>query len=89
MARTNKKAKAAAAAKELTLKEVGDKLLEDAKGRFEGIIILGVTGADTPIDISTNVPQYAWLHHMLQKTGFELLLHEKNAIEAKNKDVAV
>lgn len=65
-------------------KAQANKILDDSKNKFDAVVVIGVVNNKENIDVNTNVPQYAWLHHVLQKTVFELLLHEKEEMIKKN-----
>ena len=58
-------------------KEVDSKL-DEAKGKFTAIAVVGVT-EDGSFDLLTNVSQYSYLQWLLNKGSFELFIHEKNA----------
>lgn len=94
MARTNRKAKAAPKpdnGNATTMKDQANVVLDESKNKFEGVLVIGVTDTGH-LDINSNVTQYPWLQYALQRAGFELLIHEKNQINAKNEaaaDVAV
>lgn len=53
-------------------------ILDKAKDRFRNVIVIGVTD-DGKLDIATTMPQYPTLHYFLNKTVFELNVHEMNA----------
>lgn len=87
MARTNRKASAAPKAvnqsvKTASMKDQASAVLEESKGKFEGVLIIGVTDSGQ-LDVNSNVTQYPWLQYVLQRAGFELLIHEKNQTAAK------
>jgi len=52
--------------------------LDEAKGKFTAVAIVGVT-EDGTFDLVTNVSQYSYLQWLLGKGSFELFIHEKNA----------
>jgi hypothetical protein len=56
-----------------------DKILEEAKGRFPLVIVLGLN-PQGQIDVTTNQPHYPTLQWLLNRAGFELLLHEKSTM---------
>lgn len=72
----------------VNLKEKTNEILESSKNKFDAVVVIGVVEGKDGIDINTTIPQYPWLHHILQKTVLELLLHEKEVVMKKT-NVAV
>lgn len=54
-----------------------DAKLDEAKGKFTAIAVVGVT-EDGGFDLLTNVSQYSYIQWLLNKASFELFIHEKN-----------
>lgn len=60
------------------LSEKANKVLEESKDKFNIVLVIGL---DTKghIDINSNLPQYPTMQYMINRAGFELLIHEKNS----------
>lgn len=54
-----------------------DQKLLDCLGKFNNVIVLGIT-KDGIFDIDTTNPDFASLHYLLNKAIFELNVYEKN-----------
>lgn len=54
-----------------------DEKLNEAKGKFTAVAIVGVT-EEGGFDLLTNVSQYSYIQWLLNKASFELFIHEKN-----------
>lgn len=54
-----------------------DKKLQECMGKFNNVIVLGITKAGE-FDIDTTDPHFPTLHYLLNKAIFELNLYEKN-----------
>lgn len=61
--------------------DAANKVLEEAKGKFENVAIVGVT-PDGKIDVATTIPSYIALHHLFNRMIFELIVHERLAEQA-------
>lgn len=57
--------------------ELSDKILGEAQGKFQNVVVIGIT-QDSTIDISTTNPQYPVLHWLLNKALFNISIHEMN-----------
>lgn len=54
-----------------------DNVLDQSKGQFTNVIVIGVRRDNGKLDIGTDVPQYPFLQWMISKAAFELHLHER------------
>jgi len=53
-----------------------DQILESSKGKFESLIVIGQTN-DGKIWVDASEMNYPYIHWMLNKTIFEMNVHEK------------
>jgi len=60
------------------LAQKANKVLEESKDKFNIIIVIGLDEKGN-IDVNSNLPQYPTLQYMINRAGFELLIHEKNS----------
>jgi len=63
-----------------------DNILEQAKGRFEVAVVVGLL-PDGNIDVMTNNSNYAILQWLFSRASFELLNHEKMGYMNKAKEI--
>lgn len=63
-----------------------DNILEEAKkNNFDNIVIIGHNNNGV-IDIATNLPQYPFLQYLLNRASFELSVHERSQMNAREGD---
>lgn len=67
-------------------KSAADKKLQECMGKFNNVIVLGITKAGE-FDIDTTDPHFPTLHYLLNKAIFELNLYEKNTATNQQKVV--
>lgn len=53
-----------------------DTALENAKGKFEQVVVIGLDARNN-VDISSSSNSYVVLQWLLNRASFELLIHEK------------
>lgn len=61
------------------LAEKANEALEECKSKFNVVLIIGLDDKGR-VDINCNLPQYPTMQYMINRAGFELLVHEKNAV---------
>lgn len=59
-----------------------DQVLEQSKGKFDNVIVIGV-GVDGKLDINSNNITYPFLQYALNKASFLLNVHENNRENAQ------
>lgn len=68
---------------EKTRMDFANEILEKSKGQVEAVLVLGVTPSGDLI-INTNVPEYPFMHYIVNRTQNELWAHEnENRAKAK------
>jgi len=60
------------------LAEKANKVLDESKSKFNIVLVIGLDEKGF-IDVNCNLPQYPTMQYMINRAGFELLVHEKNA----------
>lgn len=69
--------------KEKTRMDFANDVLEQSKGRLDAVLVLGVTPSGDLV-INTNVPEYPFMHYIVNRTQNELWAHEnENRAKAK------
>jgi len=63
--------------------KAADKILKDNVGKFTDIVVIGYN-EDGVISITSTEMSYPYVHWMLNKSIFEMNVHEKNSLIEKN-----
>lgn len=63
-----------------------DSVLDSSKGKFEHVIVLGVT-KEGLLEVGSTIHSYPFIHWHLNKATFQLNVHENNALTAAQKEV--
>jgi hypothetical protein len=63
-----------------------NKLLDSQKDRFDNLVIIG-TNNDGKISIASSFPNIGPVHHLLNRTIFEMNIFENQALLKNNQEV--
>lgn len=70
--------------KEATV-NVADEVLENAKGNFQSLLVIGFK-QDGEFDLASTLNNFPSIQYLLQKAAFEMFVLEKNMTQSKKEN---